>query len=80
MKKQTVKAAVIEFMGSFLITMVCCWSLYSIKEDQLTLLGHSLINGMLLASLIWVAIVESGSHFNPIVTIGTASFLGIPLN
>jgi glycerol uptake facilitator-like aquaporin len=70
MKKQTVKAAVIEFLGSFLITMVCCWSLYSIRAEQLTYLGHSLINAMILASLIWVAIVESGSHFNPIITIG----------
>lgn len=70
MKKQTVKAAVIEFLGSFVITIVCCWSLYSIKENQLSYLGHALINGMILASLIWVAVVESGSHFNPIITIG----------
>ena len=70
MKKQTVKAAVIEFLGSFLITMVCAWSLYSLKLEQVTYLGHALINGMLLAGLIWVAVVESGSHFNPIITIG----------
>jgi glycerol uptake facilitator-like aquaporin len=75
MKKQTVKAAVIEFLGSFLITMVCCWSLYSIKEHQIGFLGHSLIGGMLLATLIWMAIVESGSHFNPIITIGILSKL-----
>jgi glycerol uptake facilitator-like aquaporin len=74
MKKQTVKAAVIEFLGCFLITMVCCWSLYSIKEHQIGFLGHSLIGAMLLATLIWIAIVESGSHFNPIVTISNLSF------
>lgn len=73
MKKQTVKAAVIEFLGSFLITMVCSWSLYSIKEEQIDLMGHAIIGGMLLGSLIWVAVVESGSHFNPIVTIGMHS-------
>ena len=64
-----------EFLGSFLITMVSSWSLYSLKQNIIGYMGFGIIDGLLLGILIWIGVVESGAHFNPIVTIGNINLM-----
>ena len=70
MKKQLIRGAVIEFIGCFVLTIVSSWSIYALKNNKIEYLGFSMINGLLLGVFIWIGILESGSHYNPVITLG----------
>ncbi len=63
------RAYLVEFIGTFIIVIVTCWSLQALKMNKITVKSVALANGLVVAVCIWAGITKSGSHFNPVITI-----------
>lgn len=66
---QNIKAPVVEFLGTFFIVFVTCWSFTVAGGDNPNYLALALSNGLIVSACIWAAIGISGAHFNPVITI-----------
>lgn len=66
---KNIKALLTEFIGSFLIVFVTCWSFTALQLDQIGYLALGIANALIVASCAWAGYTNSGAHFNPVITI-----------
>lgn len=64
-----IRALMVEFLGSFWIVIITCYSLSAYHAEKLSILGLALTNGLITTALIYAGIAKSGAHYNPVVTI-----------
>lgn len=58
-----------EFLGSLMIVIVSCWSFKAFEFNKLTIGGLGLINGGIIAVILWLGYSISNSHFNPSISL-----------
>lgn len=68
-----------EFVGTFLIVFVSCWSFGLYRRKSLGILDMALLQGMLVGSVTWAGVAFSGAHFNPVVSLAKACLQHISL-
>lgn len=64
-----IRAIVMEFLGTFVIAFVSCWSFGQFRRKALSILDVALLQGTVTGSVTWAGIAFSGSHFNPVISI-----------
>ena len=65
----SLRAIIIEFLGTFVIAFVTFWSFGLYRNKLLGYLDMALIQGMIIGSMTWAGLAFSGAHFNPTITI-----------
>ena len=56
-----------EFMGTFFIVYISCWSFALYRKHTIRIVELAAINGFTVASLTWAGLPYSGAHFNPVI-------------
>ncbi len=69
MKDKLFRALITEFLGSFLIVSISCWSFKSLEMNKMDYSGLGAVNAFILAICTWAGFSTSGSHFNPVITL-----------
>jgi len=62
-----------EFIGTFLLIFISAISSALYVQDQITLLGSSMTKGLVLVTAIYIFSIYSGTHFNPVASLGFAA-------
>lgn len=68
-KTSELRAYVTEFLGTFFLVFISSWSFKSFELFKLNYTGLAIINGLITSTVIWTGFSNSGSHFNPIITL-----------
>lgn len=64
-----IRALLVEFLGTFWIVIITCYSLSAYHAEKISILGLAITNGLTTTALIYAGITKSGAHYNPVVTI-----------
>ena len=63
-----IKAFITEFVGTFLIVFVTCWSFTGLRKGEIDHLSVGIANAFTLAGCVWAGVTYSGAHYNPVIT------------
>ncbi len=67
MNSHNLKAYLTEFLGSFIIIFISCWSIITTDLNQIDSFGSNACVGLVTAACIWAGVAKSGAHFNPVI-------------
>ena len=75
--KKNVRAYLTEFIGTFFVVFVTCWSFTSLELGQIGYLSLGIANAVIMAACVWVGVNNSGAHFNPVVSLVNWYIIGM---
>lgn len=58
-----------EFIGSFLLVFISCWSQKSFELNKIDMIGLGAANGLTYAFLTYAGFNISGAHYNPVISL-----------
>lgn len=68
-KKITYRTLLTEFLGSTIIVIITCISFKAKELNKIDSLGLGVVNGLIVAALVWTCYFTSGAHFNPALSL-----------
>lgn len=63
-----IRAFLTEFLGSFFIVFVTCWSYTAKRDGKIDYLALGIANAFVISGCVWAGVTNSGAHFNPVIT------------